>query len=73
MMKLLIISVTYDMPQNWVSDTITRVTQNTINGELGLRPKETLKLSDPIGQEQNFGPKELTLGSNVYIYIYIFI
>ena len=32
MMKLLIISVTYRMPQNKVSDTIMHVTLNTING-----------------------------------------
>jgi hypothetical protein len=32
MMKLLIISVTYNMPQNRVSDTITHVTLNDING-----------------------------------------
>ena len=31
-MKLLIISVTWDTPQNRVSDTITHVALNTING-----------------------------------------
>ena len=29
---------------------------------LGSKTKETPKPSDPIGQEQNFGPKESTLG-----------
>jgi hypothetical protein len=32
MVKLLIISVTYNMPQNRISGTIIQVTLNTING-----------------------------------------
>ena len=36
MMKLLIISVTYDTPQNRVCDTIMHVILNTINGVLLL-------------------------------------
>ena len=32
MVKLLVISVTYDIPQHRVSNTITHVTLNTING-----------------------------------------
>jgi hypothetical protein len=31
MVKLLLISVTYEIPQNKVSDSITHVTLNTIN------------------------------------------
>ena len=34
MLKLLIIGVTYHMPQNKVSDTIMHVALNTINGVL---------------------------------------
>ena len=34
MLTLLIMSVTYHMPQNRVSDTIMHVTLNTINGVL---------------------------------------
>ena len=35
MVKLLIINVTWHMPQDRVSDTITHVTLNSVNGVVG--------------------------------------
>jgi hypothetical protein len=38
MVKLLVINITYHMPQNRVSNTITHVIGNTINGVAQTRP-----------------------------------
>ena len=52
LVKLLVISVTYNTPQNRVSDTITHVTLNTIDDSVPLSHANTIsqnkiKTKDP--------------------------